>query len=298
MSPRDAFQLLLLSAVWGASFILIRIAGHALPPAWVALGRLVLGGAFLWTVLLAGRRRLPPRSRLAPLLLVALFNNAIPFTFFAWGEQTVPSSLAAILNATTPLFSALIALGLRDSRLSGRAVLGVSLSFLGVGLAVSGGLRGGWGSPLGVALIAAASLGYAIATTIAKRTLAGLDPIGLATSQLSWATVMVAPLALAGPGPARLEPAALGAIAVLGVLGSGLAYLLYYGLLERVSPTQLVAVTYLLPVWGLFWGALAGEPVGWPSLLGVGVILVGLGLLNALGRPRAKPLTSAAFEGR
>lgn len=295
MTPRDAVRLLLLSAVWGVSFILIHIAGSGLPPIFVALGRLAFGAAFLWAVLLVGKRRLPPRSRLGPLLAVALFNNAIPFTFFAWGEQTVPSSLAAILNATTPLFSILIALGLRDTRTGPRALFGVSLGFLGVALAVSGGLRGGWGSPLGVGLITAASLGYAIATTIAKRRLTGLDSIGLATAQISGAGLMLVPVAAVTPIHGVPALAALGAVAVLGVFGSGFAYLLYYSLLERVSPTQAVAVTYVLPIWGLFWGAVAGDPVGWTSLVGVAVILFGLGLLNSPGRSGTRPTTPAGL---
>lgn len=130
---------------------------------------------------------------------------------------------------------------------------------------------------------------HAVATTIAKRTLGGLNPVGLATTQLGLSSVILLPVALIGPAPAPLTLTAVGAVAFLGVVGSGLAYLLYYGLLARVSPTQVTAVTYALPVWGLGWAALAGEPVGALSVAGVLVVLAGLGLINLPPRPRPLP---------
>src|SRR5258708_38779155 len=102
MKTGHLLQLLLLSAVWGVSFLLIRIAGDSFPPLWVALLRCSTGAVLLWVVMAVGKRSLPPRQLLPWLLLVALFNNAIPFTFFAWGERTIPSSTAAVVNATTP----------------------------------------------------------------------------------------------------------------------------------------------------------------------------------------------------
>lgn len=256
--------------------------------------RLAFGAAFLWLVLRLGRHRLPPRRLLGPLLLVALFNNAVPFTFFAWGEQTVPSNLAAVLNATTPIWTLLIAFGFREAALSGRAVFGVLLGFLGVAVALTGGFGRGPASLFGVGLIALASLSYAVATALAKRFLGGLDPIGLATTQVSLAGAMLLPLALLSPLPTAVSAAPLLAVIVLGVVGSGVAYLLYYGLLARVSSTQVSAVTYLLPLWGLFWGAVAGEPLSWLSPPGVAVVLAGLLLLN---RPAGRGAVRTAEAG-
>lgn len=295
MTRRDALDMFLLSAFWGVSFLLIRLSGEVFPPVWVALLRSVFGAAVLLVALRLGRHSLPPARLWKPLLLVALFNNVIPWSFFAWGEQTVSSNIAAIINATTPLFALLIGLTLRDTRLSGLTLGGVLLGMGGVALTVSGGLGGGHATLHGVVILLLASLGYAVATTIAKRTLGGLNPVGLATTQLGLSSVMLLPVALIGPAPAPLTVTALGAVAFLGVVGSGLAYLLYYGLLARVSPTQVTAVTYALPVWGLGWGALAGEPVGALSVLGVLVVLAGLGLINL--PPRAKPVQGAVKPG-
>lgn len=290
MTRKDALQMFLLSAFWGVSFLLIRYSGEVFPPVWVALLRSVFGALVLVAALRLGRHALPPARLWRPLLLVAVFNNVIPWTFFAWGEQTVSSNIAAIINATTPLFALLIGLGLREQKLRGPVLAGVLLGLGGVALTVSGGLGGGHATLAGVVILALASLGYAIATTIAKRTLSGLDPVGLATTQLGLSALILLPAALLGAHPAALTGRAAVSVVFLGVVGSGLAYLLYYGLLARVSPTQVTAVTYALPVWGLGWAALAGEPVGVLSLAGVLVVLAGLGLINAPARrPRPAP---------
>ena len=301
MKLRDILELLLLSAIWGASFLLISLTVQSFPPIWVALIRTGFGSAFLWTVLLARRRSLPPRRLLGWLLLVALFNNAIPFVFFAIGERTVPSSIAAIINATTPIWTLLLSLSILKQKPEGRTTIpGVLLGFFGVvlvvysqavysqavysqtahaqaSIATSSSLKS---YLIGILFIALASAGYAIATTIAKAKLAGLDPIGLATTQLSLAGLMILPIALLGPHPGTILRSSVFAGVTLGVVGSGLAYLLYYSLLDRISSTRTVAVTYLLPIWGLFWGAIAHEPITITAYLGVAIVIFGLVLLN------------------
>lgn len=289
MTRRDFLEMFLLSAFWGVSFLLIKWSGEAFPPLWVALLRSVFGALVLLAALRLGRHPLPPLRLWKPLLLVAGFNNVIPWTFFAWGEQTVSSNIAAIINATTPLFALLIGLGLRERGVRTLQVAGVLAGLGGVALTVSGGLGGGHATAAGVLLLVLASLGYAVATTIAKRTLSGQNPVGLATTQLALSAALLLPLALLGAHPVAPDARAWGSVLFLGVVGSGLAYLLYYGLLARVSPTQVTAVTYALPVWGLGWGALAGESVGLWSLLGVAVVLAGLALINLPARPRPAP---------
>ena len=214
-----------------------------------------------------------------------MLNNALPWTLFAWGEHSVPSNLASILNATTPLFSLLIALATREAGASLTLGAGVLLGLGGVALTVSGGVSGGHASLLGAGALLAATLSYAVATAIAKRAFAGLDPVGLATSQLSLSALLLLPLAVAGGAPGPLSPRILASALFLGLFGSGLAYLLYYGLLARVSATQVTAVTYLLPLWGLLWGALAGEETLLIALVGAGVTLLGLALVTGAGRP-------------
>jgi drug/metabolite transporter (DMT)-like permease len=288
VTRRDVFELFLLSAFWGISFLLIKWAGHDFPPVWVAFLRSVFGALVLVAALRLGRDARPPRSAWPVLVLVAALNNAFPWLMFAIGEQMVSSNVASILNATTPLFTLLIAWGLRDAQLHARMGLGVLLGLAGVAVTVLGGMQGGQASAVGVAVILMASLSYGVGGVLAKRTTAGLKPISVATSQLTLSALLLLPFAAFGPHPAEVSVRAWGAVAVLGVVGSGLAYLVFYRLLARVSPTQTTAVTYLLPIWGLFWGALAGEPITGLSLLGVAVILSGLVLMNAR-RPAPRP---------
>src|ERR1700735_4111658 len=132
MKTKSVLQILLLSAVWGVSFLMIRIAGDTFPPFWVALLRCSLGAALLWTVLSLGANHLPPRHLLPWLLTVALFNNAIPFTFFAWGERTVPSSIAAVINATTPIWALILSMAIHRTRAALFTIAGVLLGFGGV----------------------------------------------------------------------------------------------------------------------------------------------------------------------
>jgi drug/metabolite transporter (DMT)-like permease len=295
MKLRDTLELLLLSAVWGASFLFISLAVESFPPTWVALIRITFGSAFLWTVLLAKHRTLPPRRLIGWLLLVALFNNAIPFVFFALGERTVPSSIAALINATTPIWALLLSLSFMKQKSEGRTIPGVLLGFFGVILVVysHGADAAAVGSvhsyALGVLFIALASAGYAVATVLAKAKLAGLDPIGHATTQLSLAGLMILPVALLGPHPVHIQTSSILASITLGVVGSGVAYLLYYSLLDRISSTRVVSVTYLLPIWGLFWGSIAHEHIAAPAYIGVVIVILGLYLLNRK-TPAKQPL--------
>jgi drug/metabolite transporter (DMT)-like permease len=292
MRFRDAVEMFLLSAVWGASFILIKLAGDDLPPVWVAVGRLTFGSLFLWIVFKAGRHKLPPLRLIAPLTAVAVLNNALPFCFFAWGERTVPSSIAAILNATTPIWALLLGLTMGSARATRLTAAGVVLGFLGVlgvvyghASAVAAG-AGSSGYLLGVILIAIASFSYGAAAVTAKRWLQGVEPVVIATFQLTLAGLVLLPIAVFGPHPTSLDFKSVAAVTVLGVLGSGLAYLLFFRLLATISPTRTVAVTYLLPIWGLFWGFIAGEEIRWTALAGVGVVLAGLVLLNLRTQPQ------------
>jgi drug/metabolite transporter (DMT)-like permease len=294
MKLRDVLQLLLLSAIWGASFLLIRIAVGSFPPAWVAMLRLLFGAAFLWAVLLTKRRRLPPLRLIVPLLLVAFFNNAVPFLLFPLGERSVPSNIAAVLNATTPIWTMLLGMSFMGKKAEAGTIPGVLLGFFGVSVVVLSHAATGTSASrhdylLGIGFIAFASAAYAIATVLAKAKLVGLDPIGLATTQLSLALLMMVPVALIGPHPAAIRPGSLAAAVALGVLGSGLAYLIFYSLLDRVSSTRVVSVTYLGPIWGLFWGKIAHETIFPAAYVGVGIVIAGLVLLRRTSAPATNP---------
>ena len=291
MRLKSILQILLLSASWGVSFLMMRIAVVDYPPLWISMLRCALGAVLMWLVLLLGSHRLPPRRLFNWLLLVAFLNNAVPFSLFAWGERWVPSNTASVLNATVPIWTLLLSMSIDRKMPRGLTRVGVALAFLGVLVVVlthapmAGEDTNEQGLLWGTVAIAVAALSYAVASLLAKAKLRGLDPIGLATTQLTWAALLLLPVTLSGaPPPEWLAPAPLGAIAVLGFVGSGVAYLLYYKLLAEVSATQVVAVTYLLPVWGVFWGLLAGESIGIATYAGVAITLGGLVLLNLPAR--------------
>ncbi len=289
MKLKSILQILMLSAVWGISFLMMRVALPIFPPLWIALLRCALGASLMWSVLKLRGSRLPPTRLFWWLLLVAILNNAVPFSLIAWGERWVPSNVASVLNATVPIWTLLLSITVDRTMPRGLTSVGVLLAFLGVILVVlshapepvSASDPGGTGLLGGTIAIGAAAVSYAVASLVAKAKLRGLDPIGLATTQLSLAAVLLSPIALLGTWPSNfLAPGPLGAIAVLGFAGSGFAYLLYYKLLAEVSATQVVAVTYLLPIWGVFWGLIAGEAIGIPTYAGLAMTLLGLVLLN------------------
>jgi drug/metabolite transporter (DMT)-like permease len=286
VSAFTAVQLFTLSAIWGASFLLIKFGVAEFPPTWVAALRLFFGAALLWSVMLIGKRAFATRDKWGWLLLLGLVNNAIPFLFFAIAEQSVGSSLAAIINATTTIFSALIAVSLRDSSFNLVNGTGVALGFAGVVMAVSGGFSVGAASLGGVALLVIASFCYAASGFIAKRKLADVPPIAIATGQLSSALLLLLPIAAFDAPAATPSSRALLAVLALGILGSGVAYLIMYDVLTKISAVQLSSVTYLLPLWGLFWGAIDGEPITTLSILGVAVVLSSLYLINLKPRVR------------
>jgi drug/metabolite transporter (DMT)-like permease len=294
MKLKSILQIVLLSAAWGISFLMMRVAVVDYPPLWIAMLRCALGAGLMWVVLLAGGMKLPPRRLFPWLLLVALLNNAVPFSLFAWGERWVPSNTASVLNATVPIWTLLLSMSIDRKVPRALTTVGVVLAFLGVLVVVvthapepAAGPAGGsllWGA-IGIGV---AALSYAVASLLAKAKIRGLDPIGLATTQLSLATLLLLPVALWGAWPVDfLAPGPLGAIAVLGFVGSGIAYLLYYKLLAEVTATQVVAVTYLLPVWGVFWGLVAGEAIGVATYVGVAITVGGLVLLNLPARRSA-----------
>jgi drug/metabolite transporter (DMT)-like permease len=278
MKTADALLLLVLSMIWGVSFLLIKIAGTSFPPVWVACLRLLLGGAVLFGIVKLMKRTMFTRANLPWLILQGLIGSALPFTFFALGEQTLNSSLAGVLNATTPCFAALIGVMIGDSSLNSRRILGVALGFVGVMIAVSGSLQLE-GSLIGVTVITLASILYAIVPYIAKRFLKGVDPLAIAFGQVMSAGLMLIPVAfLSKPGIITLP--AIGAIMILGIFGSGIAYAIFYSVLPRISATQSSSITYIIPIWSILWGTLAGEHIGLETLVGITVVIFGVILIN------------------
>ncbi len=281
----------MLALIWGFSFLFIKVGTQGYAPLQVTLGRMIFGTAVLAAVLIAKRQRLPRGRRTwAHLAVAALFLNALPFSLFAYSELTIPSTLAGICNATSPLWGmALSVVALSEDRPTRRRVAGLGLGFLGV-LTVLGAWQGFSGTdPLGTVMALGASLCYPIGWIYVRRTLAGSkdSSLSMSSAQLLLATLQLAvvtPLFTSFPPSFPVVP--LLAIVALGALGTGFAFLLQYGLVAEVGPTTAQMVTYFIPVIATTAGvAVLGEHLGWNTPVGALIVLAGAALTQS--RPRS-----------
>lgn len=288
--------LLLLAALWGPSFLFIKVAVAELPPLSIAASRVLIGATFLLVVLRIQHKQLPRDRRvLRHLALVALVHNALPFVLFAWGEQYISSALASILNGTTPLFTIILAhFFVAGDRLTVPKAIGVLLGFGGLLMLVSPSLVGGMqASTLGIVAVTLAAACYGVAIVYSRNHLRGLPPLVAPATQLSLAALYLLPLALVVDRPwglPALSPTVILSLLALGLLGTGLAFVVYYRLLETAPPTYLSMVTYLIPVFGVILGVLVlDEQLTWLTLAGFGLILAGVMTVNGVFRRRAAP---------
>jgi len=291
MGGRDLGALILLSALWGASFIFIRVAVPALGPfvlvelrVGVAAVALALCAAFLG--------RLPKlRVRWRQFALLGMVNVAIPFSLISTAEINLTASLAAILNSTTVMFTAVVAAVWMGDALTARKVVGVVLGIVGVTVLVGWDpIVMNWFVVLSVGAMLAASLAYALGSVYAKRTFAGSPPLAIAIGQLTAAATLMLPLAAVSVPDER--PSTIVVLSILGLAlpSTALAYMLYFRLIENVGPTSTSTVTLLVPLFGLLFGVvLLEEPVGLGTLAGLVLILSSVTLITGLGEARPKP---------
>jgi drug/metabolite transporter (DMT)-like permease len=296
MKRRDLRELLLLAAIWGASFLFMRLgAGQfgAEPLSWlrVAGASLVLAPLLLW------RGELPAlRVHWKPIFVVGITNSALPFVLFSYALLSITASLSSIFNSASPLFGALIAWVWLKDRLSASRIAGLAIGFAGVlGLAgdeasVSGGADAS-GGLLAVLACLLASVAYGYSVNFTKRYLAGVPPMAVAAgSQLAAAIVLLAPALWFWPA-ALPGVAAWANVAGLAVVCTGFAYLLYFRLIAHAGPANAIAVTYLVPAFAVLWGGLfLGERPTGAMLAGCAVILGGTALATGLLRPRLRAL--------
>lgn len=286
MSRKDLTTLLLLAFAWGASFLFMRIASPEFGPVFTTELRVTLAGAALLVYALLTRRKLGILKHWRQFLLLGAVNAALPFTLICMAELRLSASLAAILNATTPMFAALAAWGIRKERPGLAKSAGLLIGLLGVAVLV------GW-SPVpitGIVLLSVgfslgAALSYAFGGLYASRVGRGLPPLALAAGQQLGASVILLPLAVIF-APRHL-PSAAAVYSVLGLslICTSVAYLLYFRLIASVGPVKTVSVTFLVPVFGLMWGVIfLHEPVYANTVAGLIIILLSVMLVNRNAR--------------
>ncbi len=290
-------MLIALSVLWGGSFFFTGIAVKELPSLTIVLVRVGIAAVTLWAVLKLLNIRMPHMKGLWPAFFgMGLLNNAIPFALFVWGQHHIASGLAAILNATTPLFTVLVAHFLtRDEKLSAGKIAGVVLGLLGVILMLGTELLPGLGTGFLAQLAClAAALSYAFAGVFGRRfKRMGVPPLATATGQVTASSLLILPMALMVDQPWLLAPPSAhtwAALLGIGVLSTALAYILYFRILAAAGATNLALVTFLIPISAiLLGGLLLDERLGAIHFAGMAMIGLGLALIDGriLARLRA-----------
>jgi drug/metabolite transporter (DMT)-like permease len=277
-----------LGFLWGSSYLWIKIGLGSLPPLTLIAGRLVLGALFLAAVVALARQELPRRPmQYVHLAVMGVINIVIPFILITVGEQTIDSALASILNSTVPLAVIVIApMFLPDERITGARVAGLAIGFAGVVLLVAPDLVNLGDSDLsGELMMLGSSLSYAVGNVYARRNVRGMRPMIPALGQVTVAALIVVPLALLVDRPfetVRPAPEAIAAVIWLGLLGSGVAYLCYFTILQLWGATRTSTVAYLLPVWGIVLGAVVlSEPVTLNRVAGTVLVIAGIAIVNS-----------------
>ncbi len=289
MRPIDLVRLVALAAIWGASFMFQRRIAAPLGPFAVASGRILVGGLAL-VAYLAARGRSPAwRRNGAHFVAIGLVNSAIPFTLFATAALYIPAAYSSLLNATAPVFGLAIGVAFLGERPGPSALLGVVLGFTGIALATQAGpVELTMARQLSLLACLAAAACYAVSGYYIKRRAAGIDPTEIAAaSQIAGGLLLLPGVAIWPPaGPVDLEIAVW--LAALGLVCSGLAYLLYFRLLADCGLANALSVTFLIPVFGIFWGWLVlDETVTETMLAGGALVVVGTSLI--VRRPLPRP---------
>ncbi len=286
MSAANFLKLISLAAIWGGSFLFLRVAAPVLGPVLLIQFRVGLAAVFLLGLALLGRKPLDVRAHWKHFLILGLVNTAIPFTLFAWAAQVLPASLESVLNATAPIWGAILGALWTRTLPSARTAAGLVLGIAGVAILV--GLNAsGLTPPLlwaaGAALLAAGC--YAVAALYSKAA-KSVDAFSNAHGSMWAGALCLAPVTpffpmhlaqgAAGPGIWVIV-----SVLLLGILCSGVAYVIYFGLMDAVGAAQTLSVTFLIPVFGILWGNLfLHEPIGVNTIIGGLIVLAGTALIT------------------
>lgn len=296
MSDRDArwnwVLFLALGFMWGSSYLFIKLAVDDFGTFTLVALRLVVGAILLWAFVRYRRQALPREPRMyGHLLVMALLNVTIPFVLITWAEQSVESSLAAILTSPVPLFAIVLAsLFLPDEPIRVNGLVGLAVGFVGVLIITSRDLSGSGGSIEGELALLGATFCYAAGAVYSRRNVRGLPAVIPAVFQVTFAAIITGVLALVLERPWTVTPdgEAIFSILWLGILGSGMAYLVVFRLFASWGATRTTMVAYVIPVVGIVLGYLVlQEPVDARIILGTALVIAGIGLVNSrFGRRR------------
>lgn len=281
MSRGDTLILLLLGAIWGAAFLFIRIAVPHFGPIALVEVRVALAAAALLLMLAARRQVGTLRGHWPALALIGALNTAVPFSLYAYATRTVPAGFSAVLNATVPLFGAILGRAFFAERLTGLRAFGLGIGFVGVLILVAPKLTIA-GDLLAVAAALAASSMYALSAHLTRRLLPGIPSLAIAAGSLLCSTMMLFVPSLFLLPSAMPPAAAWGSVVALALAATALGYVLYFRLLDRGGATSAMATTYLIPLFGMIWGWMfLDEAVTLTMLSGCACILAGVAVTTS-----------------
>ena len=295
---RALVTLFVLGFVWGGSFLFIKVVVDETGPLELVAGRLFFGALAIWGYILVTRHRvIVTRKLLLQMSFMAVFSNMVPFALIAWGEEHIESGTASLLNATVPIFTAIVAAALLpDEHFTPGRVLGLLLGFLGVGvLTADGALDVTDSSVLGQLAVVLAALCYGFGAVYARTLLRGHDPVNLAVLQTTLGTLYTIPIMLAVSGTPNydLSPEAWASLVALGVFGTGFGYIAWLWMIDTVGSVRASLVTYVVPIVAVVLGwAVLDESIGLNTVIGGALIVAGVA--TVMRSPNARMREPAA----
>jgi drug/metabolite transporter (DMT)-like permease len=284
MNTANLIRLVSLAAIWGGSFLFMRISAPVLGPAVLIEFRVLLAALFLLLVGLVLKKRAAPlnlREHWKHYLILGFFNSALPFLLFAYGARTLSASVLSVLNATAPMWGAIIGAVWGRQPIKATTLAGLVLGTAGVALLVGfDSMTAKPGAAIAVVAALAAAFCYGVASTYA-RSAKSVAPFANAHGSMWASALLVLPALAFFPASGQPSIGVMASVVALGVLCSGIAYLLYFRLIDEIGPTSALTVTFLNPVFGILWGALfLGEVVGWYTVVGAAIVLTGTALVT------------------
>lgn len=280
MTARQTGILLLLGAIWGAAFMLIKIAVSDVAPATLVAVRIAITAVILYAAMRVSGVTLPrERQTWFNFYSVGMFGLVIPFLLISWGQRLIPSSTTAILGATTPLFTALINIVTRaEEKINVERIIGLIIGFVGVivAIGIAGATEGNW---IGELCVLGAAVCYAISALYSRRVFGGMKPIVPSTGQMIASASLLIPIALIWDGMPTVLPSAqsITALLILAVFCTAIAYILYYQLIDSVGATKASMVSFLIAPFGVVYGSVfLQEPINPNAIAGLVIIIVGI----------------------
>jgi drug/metabolite transporter (DMT)-like permease len=299
MNRRAFLMFMALAAFWGASYLFIKLGLEDLSPAMIVFARTALAALVLLPFVLRSGALGPLRGRVGTVVALGLVQVAGPFMLISIGQQEISSSLAGILVASAPIFTALLAIWVdQEERSHGVALLGVFLGMAGMVLLLGVDAGGGAAAIVGGVLVIVASLGYAIGGLWLKRSFADVEPLGLVVGTMSASALLTLPAALATAPSEAPGLGAVAAVAALGVVGTGISFVLFYSLIGQIGPAKTSLVAYVAPAFSVVYGVtLLDESFTAATAAGI-LLIVGGSWLAAQGRVpwRRRAVTPVAGE--